>query len=104
MRFALECFEFSELWSGVRPTAHSNRSVKTKLAALGVIAVGWSRCAMQDVLGSIRTGGVQFPVGVDFGEGQSGDESPHSTVYQVHTDNKLCNCFARPLASAIGNR
>ena len=63
--------------------------MKTKLAALRVIAVGWSRCAMQDVLGSIRTGDVRFSVGVDFGEGQSGDESPHSKIYQVHTDDKL---------------
>ena len=41
---------------------------------------------MQDVFGAIRAGDVTFPVGVDFGEGQSGDESPHSIVYQVHTD------------------
>ena len=41
---------------------------------------------MQDVLGSSRTGDVKFPVGVDFGEGQSGDESPHSIAYQLHTE------------------
>ncbi len=69
-----------------RPTAHGNRSVKTKLAALKVIAVGWSRCAMQDVLELTRTGDVRFSVGVDFGEGQSGDESPHSKIYQLHID------------------
>ena len=57
---------------------------------------------MQVVLGSIRTGDVQFPVGADFGEGQSGDESPHSKICQAHSDYKLFNRFACPIASAMG--
>ena len=57
---------------------------------------------MQNVFGSIRRGDLKFSVGVDLGEGQSGNEFPHSKVYQVHTDSKLLSCFARPLASAMG--
>ena len=33
---------------------------------------------MQDALESIRTGDLESPFGVNLGEGQSGDESPHS--------------------------
>ncbi len=36
--------------------------------------------AVQAVLASFRSGNIKFPVDVDFGEGQSGDESPHSKV------------------------
>ena len=61
---------------------------------------------MQDVLGSTRTGDAKFPVGVDFGEGQSGDESPHSKIYQIHTEasfsiDSLAH-FASAIACAVG--
>ena len=36
-----------------------------------------------DVDASNATDDTQFPIGVDFWEGQSGDESPHSKVCQV---------------------
>jgi hypothetical protein len=62
--FSLECSEFSELWSEERPTVNWNGSVKTKLAALGLIADGWSRSPVQDDLASIRAGDVKFPLGV----------------------------------------
>ena len=51
---------------------------------------------------SFATGYPESQVGANFGEDQSGDEFPHSKVYQVHTDSKLLSCFARPLASAMG--
>jgi hypothetical protein len=37
-----------------------------------------SRCVLQAVLGGSGTADTKFPLGVDLGEGQSGDESPHS--------------------------
>ena len=35
---------------------------------------------MQIVLASLGIGDLKIPIDVDFGEGQSGDESPHSKV------------------------
>ncbi len=58
-------------------------AVEARLAALRVVAAGRSRCAVQDALGSIGTGDLRFSVGVDLGEGQSGDESPHSKVVRL---------------------
>ena len=62
--------------------------MKNKLAALGAIEVEWSRCAVQDVFGSIRIGDLKFPLGAYFGEGQSGDESPHSKVCQARVHSR----------------
>lgn len=80
-------------WAGVRPTSHGNLSVKNKLAALRAIEVEWSRCAVQDILRSIRIGDLKFPLGAYFEAGQSGDESPRSKVRQVASCTghwKLC--------------
>ena len=40
---------------------------------------------MQNVLGSVRRGDMEFSVDVDLGEGQSGNEFPHSKACQAHT-------------------
>ena len=61
---------------------------------------------MPVVLASNLTGDSMFPVGVDFGEGQSRDESPHSKIYQIHTEasfsiDSLAH-FASAIACAVG--
>ncbi len=86
LRRALECCDWSQLWSGIESAVVAGKRCRATIGRSG-------HCSLRAIVSPVTT----FPV--SYGEGHSGDDSPHSQ--DLWNGGCFDHAFSFPAATEI---